>query len=100
MQVKRLTVGALGETWDDVELCERFVLGSTSNRESFSPSAFQLGEKVAKPDEGALHEDESHAFECSRTSVGKSRISRKAPPSSAFGTFSPRKKPRGEKGSR
>jgi|GEM_PF-544574 len=45
------------ETWDDLELCERFVLGSTSNRESFSPSAFQLGEKVAKPDEGAFHED-------------------------------------------
>jgi hypothetical protein len=35
-----------GETWDDVELCERFVLGSSSNRASFSPSAFQLGEKV------------------------------------------------------
>src|SRR5437764_14065652 len=45
-----------GETWDDVELCERFVLGSTSNRESFSPSAFQLGEKVPKADEGAFHE--------------------------------------------
>src|SRR5437763_12480081 len=36
----------------------------------------------------------------SRTSVGKSRISGKAPPSSGFATFSPRKKPRGEKGSR
>ena len=46
-----------GETWDDVELCGRFVLGSTSNRESFSPSAFQLGEKVPKADEGAFHED-------------------------------------------
>src|SRR5437763_4931193 len=45
-----------GETWEDVELCERFVLGSTSNRESFSPSAFQLGEKVPKADEGAFHE--------------------------------------------
>ena len=46
-----------GETWDDVELCERFVLGSSSNRESFSPSAFQLGEKVPEADEGALHKD-------------------------------------------
>jgi len=46
-----------GETWDDVELCEPFVLGSPSNRESFSPSAFQLGEKVPKADEGAVHED-------------------------------------------
>ena len=38
-----LLVAKLG---DDVELCERFVLGSSSNRASFSPSAFQLGEKV------------------------------------------------------
>ena len=45
-----------GETWDDVELCEQFILGNTSNRESFSPSAFQLGEKVPKADEGAFHE--------------------------------------------
>jgi hypothetical protein len=28
-----------------VEWRERFVLGSSSNREPFSPSAFQLGEK-------------------------------------------------------
>ena len=34
-----------GETCDDVELYERFVLGSTSNREPFSPSGFLLGEK-------------------------------------------------------
>ena len=34
-----------GETWGDVELCVPFVLGSTSNREPFSPSGFQLGEK-------------------------------------------------------
>ena len=40
-----------------MELGERFVLGSTSYRESFSSSAFQLGEKVAKPDEGAFHAD-------------------------------------------
>jgi len=44
-----------GETWEDVELCERFVLGSISNRESFSPSGFLLGEKVPKADEGAFH---------------------------------------------
>src|SRR5437763_16358646 len=44
-----------GETWDGVALCERFVLGSSSNRESFSPSAFQLGEKVPKADERAFH---------------------------------------------
>ena len=43
--------------WDDVELCACFVLGSTSNRESFSPSGFLLGEKVPKADEGAFHED-------------------------------------------
>ena len=86
---------------DDVELCERFVLGSSSNRESFSPSAFQLGEKVPKADEGAFHayviRAPSSALE---PTSGKSRISRKAPPSSGFATFSPRKKPRGEKGSR
>src|SRR5437763_3256674 len=84
-----------GETWEDVELCDRFVLGSTSNRESFSPSAFQLGEKVPKADEGAFYVRHSRAFERSRTSVGTSHISRKAPPSSAFGTFSPRQTPRG-----
>ena len=44
------------ETWDDVALCERFVLGSISNREPFSPSGFLLGEKVPKADEGAFHE--------------------------------------------
>src|SRR5712691_1175908 len=44
-----------GETCDGVELCERFVLGGSSNRESFSPSAFQLEEKVPKADEGAFH---------------------------------------------
>ena len=38
-------------------MCERFVLGNTSNRESFSPSGFLLGEKVPKADEGAFHED-------------------------------------------
>ena len=48
MQVKRLTVGALGETWDDVELCERFVLGSTSNREPFSPHKKPWGEKGSR----------------------------------------------------
>ena len=37
--------------------CEPFVLGRTSNRESFSPSGFLLGEKVPKADEGAFHED-------------------------------------------
>ena len=46
-----------GQTGGDVALCERFVLGSTSNRESFSPSGFLLGEKVPKADEGAFHED-------------------------------------------
>ena len=70
-------------------------------REPFSPHGFLWGEKVAKPDEGGVsHVRHSRAFERSRTSVGKSRVSRKAPPSSAFGTFSPRKKPRWEKGSR
>src|SRR5437764_936045 len=37
-----------GETCDGVELCERFVLGSSSNRESFSPSAFSAGGEGAE----------------------------------------------------
>jgi len=42
-------------TCDGVELCERFRSRQFPNRESFSPSVFQLGEKVPKADEGAFH---------------------------------------------
>ena len=65
-----------------------------------SPPRFSAGEKVAKPDEGAFHEDVIRAPSSALGPASVSLISRKAPPSSAFGTFSPRKKPRGEKGSR
>ncbi len=85
-----------------MELYERFVLGNTSNRESFSPSAFQLGEKVPKADEGALVLAEKWIiFTNGRGKLMKTlNFNARTAPSSAFGTFSPRKKPRGEKDSR
>jgi hypothetical protein len=58
---------------------------------AFSPTFF-VGEKVAKPDEGAfsaaarLHEKTVH-----QPCVKENRLSNLRPPSSAFGTFSPRK---------
>src|SRR5437763_17206452 len=77
-----------GETWEDVELCDRFVLGSTSNRESFSPSAFQLGEKVPQADEEACHacviRSPSSAL---GPASGDGRYHLTGPPSSAFATF-------------
>ena len=49
MRISHTPSGIAGTRWlrnlGDVELCERFVLGNTPNRESFSPNAFQLGEK-------------------------------------------------------
>ena len=45
-----------GEAWEEVESRKGFILGMPSNRESFSPSGFLLGEKVPKADEGAFHE--------------------------------------------
>jgi hypothetical protein len=69
---------------------------------AFSPSAFQLGEKVAKPDEGALvFAEQWTIFMNGRGKLMKTlNFSARTAPSSAFGTFSPRKKPRGEKDSR
>ena len=77
-------------------------LGPCYSSRAFSPSAFQLGEKVAKPDEGALVLAKQWTiFMNGRGKPMKTRnFSARAAPSSAFGTFSPRKKPRGEKDSR
>jgi hypothetical protein len=81
-----------GPPQDDVELCQRFVLGSTSNRESFSPSAFQLGEKVPKADEGALVLAEYWTvYRNGRGKLMKTRnFSARTAPSSAFGTWNER----------
>jgi len=62
-----------GKTWDNVELCERFVLGNTFNRESFSPSVFQLGEKVPKADEGAFH---TYAIRAPSSALGPASVNR------------------------
>gem|GEM_PF-3454661 len=62
-----------GETWDDVELCEPFVLGSTSNREPFSPSGFLLGEKVPKADEGAFH---AYVIRAPSSALGPATVNR------------------------
>ena len=65
-----------------------------SHREPFSPSAFQLGEKVPKADEGEVLAGYEAFTVCANYACVK-RL-----PHPPIGTFSPRKKPRGEKGSR
>jgi hypothetical protein len=86
-----------GETWDDVELCEPFVLGSPSNRESFSPSAFQLGEKVPKADEGAFHE---YVIRAPSSALGPASVNRpylvKRPPHPASPPSPPQETAGGE----
>jgi len=78
------------------------IIATLYSSRAFSPSAFQLGEKVPKADEGALALAEQWTiFMDGRWKLMKTRIfSARTAPSSAFGTFSPRKKPRGEKDSR
>ncbi len=65
-----------------------------SHREPFSPSVFQLGEKVPKADEGEVLARSEALTVCANYARAK------RPPHPPIGTFSPRKKPRGEKGSR
>ena len=73
---------------------------AVSRRDPSPPALFRLGEKVPKADEGAFHED---VIRAPSSALGPASVNRSylvTRPPSAFGTFSPHKKPWGEKGSR
>src|SRR5258708_6242076 len=58
---------------------------------SFSPALFSGGEGGRRPDKGALEKTTSAHFQ-NNLGIDRSCSSYSSPPSSAFGTFSPRKR--------